>query len=87
MPTGIDFVCEFGGFLKEKWRQAGTNNDPKSMCNLKSDVMKTSFPPPKKEKNTTHILLNILEVEVGTNKQSRIDKNELNIRRSLGIDF
>ena len=31
MPFGIDFPCDFGGFLVEKWRQVGTNNDPKSI--------------------------------------------------------
>ena len=61
MPLEIDFLFDFGGFLVEKWRQVGTNMDPKSMCNAKSDVLKKlSFSLGKT------ILLNVLEVKVGT---------------------
>ena len=70
MPFGIDFFCNCGGFLVEKWRQVGTNMDPKSMCNAKSDVLqKPSFSAGKT------ILLNVLEVKVGTkNNQKSIKK-------------
>ena len=60
MPLEIDFLCDFGGFLVEKWRQVGTNMDPKSMCNAKSDYLKKlRFSVGKT------ILLHILEVKVG----------------------
>ena len=70
MPFGIDFLRDVGGLLVEKWRQVGTNMDPKSMCNAKSDVLKKlSFSVGKT------ILLNILDVKVGTkNNQKSIKK-------------
>ena len=48
MPLEIDFVCDVGGFVVEKWRQVGTNMDPKSMCNAKSDVKKSLVFPYEK---------------------------------------
>ena len=69
MPFGIDFLLDFGGFVMEKWKQLGTNMDPKSMCNSKSDVLKKHWFSFGKT-----ILLNILEVKVGTKNQSKIDQ-------------
>ena len=69
MPFGIDLLCDFGGFLVEKWKQVGTNMDPKSMCNSKSDVLKKPCFSFRKT-----ILLNVLEVKVGTKNQSKIDQ-------------
>ena len=69
LPFGIDFLCDFRRFLVEKWRQVGTKIDPKSMYNSKSDLLKKqSFSTGKT------ILLNVLEVKVGTTNQSKIDQ-------------
>ena len=59
------------------WTQVGTNMDPISMCNAKSHVLKNLI-----FSLTKTILLNLLEVKVKNRS-----KNELNIGRSLGIDF
>ena len=65
----------------EKWRQVGTNMDPKSMCNAKSDVLNNS-----NFSSCKTILLNVLAIKIRTKNNPKSIKNEVNIRRSLGID-
>ena len=70
MKNGVEKQSNFQcGFLVEKWRQVGTNINPKSMCTSKSDVLKKlRFSLGKT------ILLKVLEVKVGTKNRSKIDQ-------------
>ena len=71
MAFEIDLLFDFGGFLVEKWSQVGTKIDPKSMSASKSVVKKNSF----------------FYTKNNTFEGSGGQKNELNIGRSLDIDF
>ena len=82
MPLEIDFLCDFGGFLVEKWRQVGTNMDPKSMRNAKSDVVKK----PSFSIGKNHTFERSGGQSWDENSIKNRSKNELNNGRSLGID-
>ena len=68
MPFGIDFLCDFGGFFVEKWKQVGTNIDQKSMPTSKNEFLK------KLSSAGKTMILKIPGVEVENKNQSKMDQ-------------
>ena len=69
MYLGIDFLKDFDGFSKEKWRHVGTNIEKKSMPTSKNDFLtKLSFTLGKT------MILKVQGHEVGGKNQWKIDK-------------
>ena len=68
MYLGIDFLKNFDGFLREKWRYVGTNIEKKSMPTSKNDFLtKPSFTLGKT------MILRVQGIEVGGKNRWKID--------------